>query len=278
MNKVVASIGVVVVILIAAGAFWLFSTPPVTAAILYVDEGTVEVDTGSGWTQGMDEMELPVGTKVKTGTGSASVVMLEGEVMHLEPGTEVALSEITDQKIKITQIIGETWHKVTKISGISTYEVETPNTVATVRGTEFFVKDDDVVVEEGEVEVGFVKTPSKKLMVKSKRTMKMQAALDTMTEDVFEEDARAGKFKEKYIKHLKRMRMREIKKHDKLMNLAKKRYGINDEQVHQYLDDVDEGKQDEDKAYHAIPGPLKKKAERAYKITKAIKRAKRAPQ
>ncbi len=281
MNKAVATIGVIVVILIAAGAFWLFSVPPATAAVLYVDEGTVEIDVGKGWVPGQDEMELLAGAKVRTGAGAASVVMLEGEVMHLEPQTEVTLQEISDQTIKITQLLGETWHKVTKISGISTYEIETPSTVATVRGTEFYVTSDEedaIAVEEGEVEVGFVKTPSKKLMVGPKRKMRMQAKLDTMTEEEFTDDPRAAKFKENYIKKLQRMRMREIKKNERLINVAMKRYGVTDEKMRQFLDDVDEGRQDEDKLYEQVPKPLRKKAERAYKITKAIKKARQNAQ
>ena len=277
MAKMWAVVGGVLVVLVAIGAYWALSAPAVTAAVLYVDEGTVEVNTGSGWTQGSDEMELPAGAQVRTGSGAASVVLLEGEVMHLEPNTEVTLSEVSENKIKILQTLGETWHKVTKISGVSTYEVETPNTVATVRGTEFYVntgEDDDIAVEEGEVEAGFVKQPSKKLMVKSKHKMKMQAKLDKMTEEELGDDARVAKFQEKYIKHLKRIRLREIRKQGKLGKMMMKRYGVTDENMQQYLDDVDEGRQDEDKAYEQVPGPLKKKVERAYKITKAIKRAK----
>ncbi len=267
----------IVVILLAAGAWWLFSVPAAAAAVLYVDEGTVEVDVGKGWMQGADEMELSQGAKVRTRDGAASVIMLDGEVMSLGPNTEVSLSEVSPQGIIIQQLAGETWHKVTKVSGVPLYEVATPTTVATVRGTEFFVsvgEEDEVVVEEGEIEVGFVDTPSKKLHMGPTRKMRMQKQLDKMIEEEWSDDPRAAKFKEKYIKHLKKARMREIKRHDKLMGMAKKQYGITDQQIEQYLSDVDEGKEDEDKAFEQVPAPLKKKAERTYKITKAIKKAK----
>jgi len=258
-------------------AFWLFAAPPVSAAVLYIDEGTVDVDQGKGWMPGTDEMELRQGAKVRTSTGSASVIVLEGEVVHLEPNTEIALAEISEDTIRIKQTAGETWNKITKISGISTFEVETPTTVATVRGTEFFVtvgdEEDDVEVADGEVDVAFTKKRGDKHKLGAMRKMRMKHKLDTMTEEAVSDDPRIGKFREKYVTQLKRMRTREMKKHGALMGLAKKQYGINDDQVKNYLDEVDEGKQNEDKAYAQVPGVLKKKAERAYKITKEIKKA-----
>jgi hypothetical protein len=281
MKNIWAAIGVIAVILVAAGAFWLLSVPPASAAVLYIDEGTVEVDLGQGWVQGSDEMELSQGAKVRTGEGSASVILLAGEVLHLEPNTEVALSEIGKDKMHIKQFAGETWHKITKISGITSYEVETPNTVATVRGTEFYVKmgeEDEIAVGEGEVEVGFAKAPSKKLVMGAMRRMKMRHQFDEMVEEELLDDPRLGKFREKYVRHLKRMRMHEIKKNGQLVRMAQKRYGFDDEKMKQFLDEVDEGRRDEDAMYKQVPGALKKKAERAYKITKAIKRAKRMMQ
>lgn len=275
MNKKVVVPVCVLGVLVLAVAFWAFWIPSPTAAVLYIDEGSVEVDLGNGWVAASDEMELGEGAKVRTAEGTASVVLMEGEVMHIEPNSEVSLTEISGSRIRIKQVLGETWHKVTKVSGIATYEVETPTTVATVRGTEFFVKNDEVAVDEGEVEVGFVKTPSKKLMLKTKRMMKLNEQFDEMNENVFESDPRSLKFKELYIKHLKRMRMRELLKHNKLMTIAKKTYGVSEEQVRQYLDDVDEGRQDEDVAYAKVPSMMKKKVERAYQLTKAIKTAKR---
>ena len=277
MNKKLVIIGIVV-LLVGALLFWLFAAPSVAAAVLYIDEGTVEVDQGKGWVPGSDEMELGPGAKVRTSTGSASVIILEGEVVHLEPNTEISLDDVSKDSIRIKQTAGETWSKITKISGISTFEVETPNTVATVRGTELFVTvgddEDDVEVGDGEVEVGFAKKPGEKHKVSAMHKMRMQHKLDKMTEEVVSDDARITKFREKYVKHLQRMRMREIKKHGVLMGAAKTRYGIADDQVQRYLDDVDAGKQDEDKAFAQVPGMLKKNAERTYKITKEIKKAK----
>jgi len=278
-KKITIPCGIFAVLLVTV-AFWAFWIPPATAAILYVEEGAVEADTGNGWAAATDEMELEEGAKVRTGEGTASVVLLEGEVMHMEPHSEIALRELGSSRIRITQILGETWHKVTRISGVSTYKVETPSTVATVRGTEFFVAmgtEDEVAVDEGEVETGFVKSPSKKLMLTAKRKARMMATEDIIDSDMVD-DPRPAKFKQMYIERLQRMRMREIKKNGALMSMAKKTYGITDESIQQYLDDVDNGRQDEDATYAKVPDMLKKKVERAYQLTKAIKKAKRALQ
>lgn len=282
MKKVLTVIGIIVVVLLAIGAWWVYYVPAPAVAILYIEEGAAEVDLGQGWIAAQDEMELAQGAKVRTGKdGAASVVLLEGEVVHLEPNTEITLSEITDTRMRIKQLAGETWNKITRISGIMTFEVETPNTVATVRGTELMVKvgdeEDEVAVGEGEAEVGFVKTPSKKLVVGAMRRVRMQAALDTITEETLAaDDPRLAKFREKYVKHLQRVRLREIRRHKQLLRMAQKRYGVDEEQMNQFLREVDEGKKDEDALYRQLPGVLKKKAERAYKITKAIKKAKQA--
>jgi hypothetical protein len=272
MAKALSIIGVIAVVLVAVVTFWAYSVPAATTAILYIESGTVEVDQGSGWAAGSDEMELSQGAKVRTKEGEASVVLLSGEVLHLEPGTEISLSEVSNSKISIKQLAGETWNKVTRISGISSYEVETPTTVATVRGTELFVGMDSVTVGEGEVEAGFTQQPSKKILLRTLRKATFDPEKDLTDEQVLDEP-RLNEFREKYIKHLKRIRMHELKKHKGLISVAKKRYGVTDQQIEQFLDDVDEDRKNEDELYKQVPGPLKRKLERTYKLTKAIKRA-----
>jgi hypothetical protein len=271
-------VGAVAAVLVIAAGIWLASSPKVSAAILYVDSGTVEVDVGKGWVAGTDEMELSQGAKVRTKDGTASVILQEGEVMHLEPNTEVSLSQISGDKMHMDQASGETWNKITRISGITTYEVETPTTVATVRGTEFFVNigaEDDIAVEEGNVEVGFTETPTKKLVVGKNR--RLRAKLGNMTEEVLGTDPRAEKFRQKYIKALERLRTREMKKHQNLIGIAKRTQGMTDEQIQQYISDLDEGRQDLESAYSQVPGVFKSKVQRSYLITKAIRKAKGLP-
>ncbi len=272
MKKPILIIGAIIAILLIGAWFWLSSAAAASTAIIYVDSGTVEVDIGNGWTAAVDEMELPQGAKARTGEdGSASIILLEGEVMHLEPNTEVALSQVSGNNMRIKQLAGETWHKVTRISGVSSYEVETPTTVATVRGTEFYVKNDEIAVGEGEVEVEF---EGQKKMAKAMHKMRMKAG--EMIDEQMMNEPRMAKFREKYVNHLKRIRLREIKKHSAILGMARKQYDVSDERMQKYLEDLDEGRQDVEKAYKDVPSVMRKKAQRAYEITKVIRRAKQA--
>ena len=268
--KKVAIAGIVILIIIAAAYFLFIAPKPATAAILYIEQGTVEVNTGKGWQPATDEMELGTGDSVKTGDGEATVVLLEGEVMHIQPNSEVKLEQISGKAIKISQLSGETWNKVTKLSGISEYTVETPTTVATVRGTEFFINEEQLDVADGEVEYG-PKTEPRKLKVRAKkRAMAKIMQEEDMTD---EELTRFKDFPEKYENMLKRVRAREIKKHEKILKMAAKR-GFTEEKLQEQLNAIDEGLQNADEFYQKVPAVMKPRAKRIYMLTKEIKQAK----
>ncbi len=265
MKKII--IAVIVILALLGIGYFVLAPKAATAAILYVERGQVEVNTGTGWQTGSDEMELKKGSGVRTADGEATVVLLEGEVMHLEPNSEVKLEQISRKKIKITQLAGETWNKVTKISGISEFIVETPTTVATVRGTEFALNEEELAVTDGEVGYGPKGEPSKIKVRKGKR-----ALAKTMQEEDIAELARFKQFPEKYEKILQRVRAREIRKHQQILKMAEKR-GYTEEKIRAQLNEVDEDRENEDKLYEQAPLLVKPKAKRAYMLTKEIKRA-----
>jgi len=262
----------VVILLLVGGYFLVLAPAPATAAILYIDRGQVEINIGRGWLSGTDEMELAVGSQIRTGDGEATVVLMEGEVITLLPDSEIKLDEISGSRIKISQLAGETWNKVSKISGISEYTIETPTTVATVRGTEFFISEESLEVIEGEVDFWKRAEPGKKIRIGA---MKRAAAAE-MAEVAFAEAdfTKADRMRENYVKNLKRVREREIRKHATLLKQAKKR-GYSEEKLRQTLKDIDEGREDEDKIYDEIPAIMKPKAKRTYMLTKEIKKAKK---
>ena len=267
MKKLVIA-AVVILIILGAVYFLAIAPKPATAAILYVERGQVEVNTGTGWQAGADEMELKQGSQVRTADGEATVVFYEGEVMHLQTNSEVKLDGISKSKIHVSQLAGETWNKVTKISGISEYIVETPTTVATVRGTEFLLNEEELVVEDGEVDYG-PKAEPRKIKVRGK---KRALARLMQEEDIPEEAMRLKNFPEKYEKILKRVRAREIKKHKTVLKMAADR-GMTEEKIHQQLNEVDEGRESEDKLYQQVPSMMKPRAKRTYILTKEIKKA-----
>ena len=277
MRKTILIIVAIVVIAVAGFFIWISMPPAPTTAVLYVESGVVEVDLGKGWQSAVDEMELDENSKVRTMDGEASVVLLAGEVVHLEPNTEISLDEVSDDKISIKQLAGETWNKVSGISGVAVYEVGTPTTVATVRGTEFFVKIgelDEVGVLEGVVDLAPLTDRTKIHKIKAMRKAFMDKLGEVREEELGPEDIeRAKRFKEKYIANLKATRLHEILKHKTLLKMAKTRYGVDEAKIKQFLEDVDAGKENEDELYEQIPGFLKKRAELPYKITKFIKKA-----
>jgi hypothetical protein len=92
---------------------------------------------------------LAAGDSVRTGDGSRAVLTyFEGSTVSVEPNSELtieAASSFTDGStvVVMQQNFGRTWHVVTKlITGNSRYEVKTPASTASVRGTTFQVDSD----------------------------------------------------------------------------------------------------------------------------------------
>jgi len=256
----------IILLIIVAIVFFVVAPKPATAAVLYIERGAVEVNEGDGWETAADELELSKGDHVKTGDGEATIVFWEGEIMHLEPNSEVKLDGISKSTVEVSQLAGETWNKITRLSGISEYTIETPTTVATVRGTEFMLNMDEIMVKDGEVEFGPINEPGK-MMVKAG----MHVMADMMQKEASQEDmARIESFPDKYVKILKRVRAREIRKHKTILGMMEER-GMSEEELHQQLEEVDAGRESEDKLYQQMPGIMKPKAKRTYMITKEIK-------
>jgi len=105
-------------------------------------------------------MSLKQGDVIQTKEGEATLSFVgNSSVLRLDYNTMITLSniDIEDSQIEITQESGQTWTRLLKITGVEQYKIQTPSTVATVRGTGFGVSVTDqgteVAVEEGEVTV-----------------------------------------------------------------------------------------------------------------------------
>lgn len=92
---------------------------------------------------------LHEGDTIRTGgDGRAVLTYFEGSSVTVEPGTELTIDAASAARdgstvVLMTQTVGRTWHVVTKlITGGSRYEVRTPASTASVRGTEFQVDAD----------------------------------------------------------------------------------------------------------------------------------------
>ena len=124
------------------------------AAVMTVTfaEGPVNVGQGA---------ELHEGDVVETGPGGRVEVSLEaGSLIRLGENSRIVLQAAQPQKFSAKLFIGNLWTKVHKLIAGESFEVETENGVAGVRGTEFRVEvtapgqPDLLRVYEGAVKVG----------------------------------------------------------------------------------------------------------------------------
>lgn len=163
MKKLLVLIFVLIVLGGAAVAAFLFlnksSTPMST---LIKEEGSVsfkkkESDQYTELSQ--DEVKLENGSFIKTDADSyARVFLPDNSMISMDVNTEIQIN-FEDNKTNIEQLVGKTWHRVQTLTNGEEYKVQTPNTVAAVRGTIFGVGVDNdttsrVFVEENRVNVG----------------------------------------------------------------------------------------------------------------------------
>jgi hypothetical protein len=248
--KIGIPIGVVVLLIIISLATVLGSTT--RPAFLNIEEGEVQVDVGKGWVAAQDGMKLSEDDSVRTLEGKAVLVLYESIIVQMDENTEVSIAELSKKHTKLDQKSGSTWNKFMAITGIDSYEVETPTTVATVRGTEFWVDMESVGVSEGEVEA---KIEGKSMTVKSGH----KALREGVKVVPFSEQDRQRSILKKQIviKHLKNLRVQEIEKHKTTYNLVKKTRGWDDADVQRYMDKVDRGELDVDRIKEGAKLPAK---------------------
>ena len=113
-------------------------------AQLIIDYGIVEIKQGTEtWSIAENGMILYPDDTIKTfDNTSASVILFKSSIIRLDSNTEITILEIIREEetnVSISQNSGRTWNTIRKISGIDDYEVQTPTTVASVRGTSFMV-------------------------------------------------------------------------------------------------------------------------------------------
>ena len=121
------------------------------ATTVTIISGDIQVRHGStaSFASATDGEVLVAGDTVRSGDDSRAVLTyFEGSTVSIEPDTELTIektSVLTDGStiVLMQQNFGRTWHVVTKlITGNSKYEVKTPASTASVRGTAFQVDSD----------------------------------------------------------------------------------------------------------------------------------------
>ena len=243
----------IIVILLAVGGYAYFAATgsPTVKAFLNIFKGQAQVDHGNGYTAAADGQKLALNDRVKTMQESeAAVVLHESAIINLDPDTEVSIKDLSEKHVKVAQNSGTTWNKFTGLAGMEGMSIETPTTVATVRGTFFGVKMDTILAGEHDVEVTY---KGEKYNLKEGQKAVIKEEKLTIEEMTAEDKAEAARQMQKTIESLKILRIREIEKHPILAKKIKEKYQITDEQIKEHLEKADRGEYNLDEIVQKSP-------------------------
>lgn len=97
----------------------------------------------------IEQIYIPSGTTIRTAEGEAMIVFEDDSLMSIDANSEIKI-EFDADDISVLQKAGNVWHRASSmVSDEQSYEVKTPNAVATVRGTIFGIR----VRDNGELEL-----------------------------------------------------------------------------------------------------------------------------
>jgi len=284
--KTLGIIILIIVVVIGAGIAYFIMPAKTAAAVLYIKQGAVEIKTNGEWGDAQNQIKLKLGDSVRTlEDGIASVIFYDSSVIRLDSGTSITIQNLESNSIYVKQETGKLWTKLLMLAGVETkFEVETPTTVATIRGTAFGTvigaDSTDIIVSQGIVKVKSyeLKENVKNFLAEqdikaNEQAIILKNALDNVQKGVIQEKytnwIREHKIND--IDFLKELKISEIYKYKKIINLAKSRFGVTDEQIKDYIIQYmseDEYKKEIEK-YPVIP---KKLIQRIDDINKEIKK------
>jgi FecR-like protein len=152
LRKVIAVVVVAFVLFMALGISGTFGGRALGAATtVTIISGDIQVRRGAAaaFVTATDGEVLVAGDTIRTAGGARAVLTyFEGSTVSVEPNTELTIETAASHTdgstvVVMQQAVGRTWHVVTKlITGNSKYEVKTPASTASVRGTAFQVDSD----------------------------------------------------------------------------------------------------------------------------------------
>jgi len=256
----------ILILLIIVGLLILFlvvsnvmaSMAPI--ARLIVNQGTVQVDKGMGFMEAKSGMAMKEGYAVKTLAGSkATIIFLESSVLRLNENTEIKIQRVNSTSVSVSQKAGDTWTKLLKVSGISDYEIETPNAVASVRGTAFSVSvgnGTEIGVLEGTVQTTAGSatinvTANYSVFISDNESELLEAVLLIRNQWINDNDFADKEF-------IKAVKARLKSKYSLQIMAAKIAMKANDDDVNKQIDDFVEGRLSIKKSIEEgkIPGAL----------------------
>ena len=246
-KKFLVIIPVIIILCLIILTWYMLSNPSSTAkAQLIIDSGTVHFKHDSGsWVSAQNGMLLYQSDSLKTGNNTtASVILFESSIIRLDSNTEITIEQIIQEEdeinVKIIQDSGRTWNTVAKISGIDNYEVHTPTTVASVRGTSFDVNISDdgnttIGVGNGTVKVSSIENGTVKDTIETKQNQsvlidpkKMDQPLETKP---FKKDDWIIKNQQKDKELQANLKAELYRRIEQYIPQLKEEYGITDEEL-----------------------------------------------
>ncbi len=172
MYKTILSLSCIALILVVGTFYFKYRSSPqkelaVTTSLpilLYPESGEVTfkiLGSTSFQIATSSPTIIPNQTIVHTETGKASVLLPDNSMISLDTNTEITIN-YSSSKTSVYQTLGTTYHRVQTLLTGSSYQVQTPGTLAAVRGTKFAIKYDSktkktkVAVTEHNVEVSTI--------------------------------------------------------------------------------------------------------------------------
>lgn len=134
------------------------------------------------------EVNITSGTEVRTQDGTGYIIFPDNSMLSIDTNTSITVT-YTPQKVFIFQTLGNTYHRVKSLESGQAYEVETPGTLAAVRGTKFAVMLDaestDVKVTESKVSVTNTETQKEEMVEEGTQINTKDMKKSQMTEQDF---------------------------------------------------------------------------------------------
>lgn len=247
-NKALVVIGISALVVIVVVAFVLFFAIKGTAgkvAVLNIETGIVEYKRGNtNFIAAEDGMSLKQKDSIKTqDDGKANIILFESVIIQIDENTELSLEKLIKNNISVKQTKGTTWNKFLGIMGINSYSVETPNTVATVRGTGFLINVSDkktrIIVGEGTVTVSDNTGDTQKVTV-YKQAIKDDAGKILVTNTTKSQNEIIRQKIMQEITIIKKIRAEKILRNTLGMAVLSA-YNVTKDNLENYLEKVDNG-------------------------------------
>lgn len=242
-------------VLILYIAFSIISAKLAPIATLIINQGTAEVKYASSneWITAKSGMAVKEGMTIRTLADSKAVMILrDSSVTRLDENTEININNLDESSVSIVQAAGQTWTRLLKLSGIDDYEIETPDAIATVRGTAFavsIVNGTKIGVLEGTVHASSYKIESNVRKIIASLDVSENNSLDVNPEKLDKLEA-IMLLRDKWIndnavqdeEHIINLRDKLINRYSLLINIIKSQNNFTDEQIREFVTEFIKGK------------------------------------